>query len=133
MSVNFKKIELESQIIATLNQDNGKSNTFHFIWYNDSESVNLEIVSCNPQNLQIFLLLSQSGSSFLNCLEMALEKIKDKNSTEYSWTVTWIDENDKEQVSYFRGKNEQEVRNKFYYTDSYVNLAIGNIQKMPIS
>jgi hypothetical protein len=131
MSVDFKQIEIESKIIYTLNRDNAKSNTFHFVWYQDSQKFNLEIVSCNPQNLQIFLLLSQSGYSLLNCLELALERIVLEKSTEYSWTVTWIDEDNKEHISYFLGKNEYEVRNKFYYTG--LNTSIINIKKMPIS
>jgi hypothetical protein len=124
---------MESKIISTLNRDNGSGNTFHFVWHEDTESVNLEIVSVNPHNRGIFLLLSQSGDSFLNCLELALENIEVQKSTEYSWTVNWIDENDQKRISYFRGKTEVEVRNKFYYADSHTNIAIVDIKKMPIS
>lgn len=132
MEINFKQIELENEIIKTLNKDNTNNNTFHFKFSEDTESVRLNIISCNPNTKQIFLLIENSGDSIIDCLDKALDDIKKEKAQEYSWVVKWIDDVNNENISYFIGKNETEVRNKFYYSDDR-NISIFDIKKMPLS
>ena len=132
MEINFKQIDLENEIIKTLNKDNTNNNTFHFKFLEDTESVRLNIISCNSNTKHIFLLIENSGDSIIDCLDKALSDIKKEKAQEYSWIVKWIDDVNNEHISYFIGKNETEVRNKFYYSDDG-NIAIVDIKKMPLS
>ena len=130
----FKEVEVESQIISILNKNNTRGNTFHFKWYVEPHHImGLDIISCNPITKHQFLLLRVEGEELMtiDCLNMALEKITQENNDEYSWVVKWIDEDNSEHVSYFRGKTEYDIREKFYYTQR--NTAITEIVMMPLS
>jgi len=127
----FEKIKFECKIMSALNSNNGKGNTFHFIWDEDTESVQLEIVSCHPKTHQIFLLLLQTGDSYEECLKLALEKVTADNLPDYSWIITWIDSDNKKHISYFSGKNVSEIENKFYYGN--IDARILSIERQPLS
>jgi hypothetical protein len=127
----INQIALENKIINKLNEDNLNQNTFHFIWSKNDDGITLDIVSCNSKNEQQFLLLKQEGTSFNNCLEKALVRIKKQFPLEYSWIVQWVDINNNEQLSYFIGADEDVVRNKFYFHN--INSTIIKIEKQPIS
>lgn len=135
MNNNMKekeRIRLESEIFGFLNRDNYRRNTFHFSWQEDTESVSCSVLSCNPITGQVFLLHSESGDSHQKALEKILESLRESSSEEYSWKVVWVDKLSKAHVSYFRGRNEEEVRSKFYYDDTD-NNAILSVERMPLS
>jgi hypothetical protein len=127
----FTSIQLESQIISMLNQNNTKGNTFHFVYDDQTINTKLEIVSCNPTTLTMFLLLEITDISHNACLEKAIEQLKDIENVDYSWKLKWIDGAWVEHISYFYAKTEQEVRNKFHY--AYTDNCIIEIEKMPLS
>jgi hypothetical protein len=130
MSNKFKIIHLESDIVFELNRDNGRHNTFHFVWSQDEKKIRLDILSCNPRTKQVFLLMKKYGVSHTDCLEKSLLKIKNQNPDEYGWEVRWSD-GENWHISYFRGKSKKEVKEKLNYMGPGIKLL--EIRKMPLS
>lgn len=131
-----KSVKIESEILEILMRKNFKTNTFHFIWNSFLGAGNqLDVVSCNVKTGQIFLLKrSKFHKTKLECLVEILNAIKFEGREDLNWTVFWNDIDGKEHLSYFTGKDENEVREKINYSGSDSKIKdILEIKLMPIS
>lgn len=131
MEEKIKIIELESKIIKLISKDNFRGNTVHFEYSKIDPLYKLSVITHSPITGQNFLLHTTRGGSNISCLEKMVEYVSDKYRDEYSWSVSWVNKNGEPIVSYFRGVEEDEIRNKFEHMN--VGAKIKSITRMPLS
>ena len=113
-------ILLESKIIQIIRKDNVKGNTVHFLWDRQPETPAdyiLEVVTHNVDSGKNFLLKSVNASTHTECLKSMLQYLEEDSKQDQTWNVFWRDEKGTKHLSYFNGKDEEEVRQKFFYED----------------
>lgn len=130
-----KPIELESKIIQVIRKDNSRGNTIHFHWdrtpFSPSNYI-LDVITHNVFNGQNFLLKRMEGESHIECLSKMLEYVESAFQDEYSWTVYWTDSQGEQHKSYFRGVDEDEVKQKFFYEEK-TEAVINSIKMSPMT
>ena len=129
--MNTSTFELESKIIQAFRQDNVRGNTIHFSWDRVSETPAdyiLKVITRNVTNGQLFLLKMVKADTHNQCLLNMLDYIENDMSKEDTWEVEWICK-DQEWTSHFVGKNEQEIKEKFYFDTTHF-AAIISIKKL---
>lgn len=131
-----ERIRHESKIIKILNRDNSNKNTFHFKMENNfpNSPYVLKLLSCNGYTQSVFLIKFLKSRSIKGVYKKMYDYVsKIKQRYNYTWTVEWYEKNNKEvNISYFYGDSEEDVREKFYYSNDK-NKKIHSIVKNPIS
>lgn len=115
------RITQESKIIQAIREDNHRGNTIHFKWDRLSETPAdyfLDVITHNITNGQNFLMKRIFADSKSECLRKMVEYAETGFKDEPSWIVSWVDSNDIEWESYFRGADEDQVKDKFNYDSS---------------
>lgn len=140
--MDIVKIKLESEIIEKVHADNGA--TVHFDWEEPRNLLKgankptvyvLNLVTFNPRHNQPFLCHSISGKTKLECLE-AMHKyiVTHEDLGVQSWTIRWRRKGESEDIiSYFNGKNEREVLDKFYHGKDEDTIVLSELKLNPIS
>ena len=129
--MNKSKIKLESEIIQQFRANNEVGNTIHFDWDRMSETPAdfiLTVITKNFINGQLFLLKKVQAPTQHQCLLDMLTYIQN-DFIEDEWEVKWTCNDDTEQTSHFKGKDEEEIRSKFYFDEEYI-LSIISINKL---
>ena len=132
MGLNKATFKLQSEIIQAFRQDNVRGNTIHFFWDRipiTPSNYILYVITRNIYNGQIFLLKKIEADTHHNCLTNMLEYLRNDAITESIWEVKWIDDTDLNWTSHFIGKDEIEVRDKFYF-DTENEIKIVNIKQL---
>ena len=131
-----KRIRLESQIQKMLHRDNGVTSHFDYhIHINSKNTVELHLLTFNPIHDDYMLLHSALGKSSIDCLEKMIGYIQQKHlaEEEKSFTISWKKLNDGQTYqSYFRGKSEEEVLQKFLHEKNPEEFEF-NIRQNPIT
>lgn len=134
-----KRFDLESEIMTLVFEDN--RSTVHFDYHVDIDDVDysimLDLYTRNARNGAIFLLHQTRGTSSVDVLQKMLDYLKSQHHAEekYSYTVKWVERNDKERkehVSYFYEASQKDVREKFFYNRKEEDFLI-TIEKNPLS
>lgn len=134
-----RRFELEGEIITLIFEDN--RNTVHFDYHVDIDDVDYSIVldlyTRNARNGAIFLLHQTRGTSSVDVLNKMLDYLRSQHLSDqkYSFTVKWIDRNDKSQtehISYFYENSEDDVRKKFFYNRREEDFLI-SVEMNPLS
>jgi hypothetical protein len=128
-------IQYESKIIDVVRKDNHRNNTIHFVWDRTPFEPNdfvLQVVTRNVQNGQLFLLKQVEAPTHTECLKQMLDYVKGTFKEDSNWTVFWVDVEGHPHMSYFRGKDQDEVRAKFDY-DKNGEVEIVDIRLNPIA
>lgn len=129
------RIKLESDIIKKVHADNGS--TVHFEWEEVGNDLGykLNLYTFNPVHNQTFLCHSVQERTKLGCLEeMHHYMTTHEDMGEQSWTVIWREKGSNEQItSYFRGKNERVVLDKFYHGKDEDTIVLSELKLNPIS
>jgi hypothetical protein len=121
MAKNKKeRIRLESQLQRLLHQDNGVTAHFDYrIQMNSAKNtVELHLLTFNPVHDDYMLLHKTKGPSAIDCLQEMHDYIRQQKNLgkEKSFTISWSKSGEGEKhQSYFRGKNEEEVLQKFLH------------------
>jgi hypothetical protein len=116
-----EKIKLESQIQKILWSDNEVTSHFDYRVHMNSKNntIELNLLTYNSVHEEYMLLHRILGKSSIDCLEKMIDYLKNvtPRQTYYSYTITWnkIGEKGEPHVSYFRGKTENDVKNKFLH------------------
>jgi len=122
-----RQIAIESSIIQAVRSDNFRENIIHFIWDRLPETPAdfiLEVLTYNIKNGQCFLLKRVFGDTHNNCLLKMFDYVEKTYLNDFTWIVEWKDYNFEDHISIFRGLNEDEVKDKFFYnsnTKSVIN------------
>lgn len=130
---NYPFINYQTAIIQALRKDNVNRNTIHFVWDRASFGGNyiLKVITHNIKTEQNFLYKQVDADSESGCWELMMEYVTETHKDDNNYTVEWtLPDSDEVQVSYFRGKNEDEVTTKFYHDN---DGTIKNIKLNPIS
>ena len=128
---NSRQIAVESSIIRAVSKDNFRGNTIHFRWDRLPETPAdfiLEVLTCNHYNGRCFLLKRVFDDTENNCLLQMLDYVEKSYVNEPTWTVEWTNHRLETCTSIFRGLNEDDVRDKFFY-DSLARSTIKSITK----
>lgn len=129
--MNKTRFKLESEIIQAFRQDNIRGNTIHFEWDRipvTPSNYILYVITRNVTNGQLFLLKRIEADTHFNCLTNMLEYLHNDAITESIWEVKWIDADNLNWTSHFIGKDEFEVRDKFYFdTENNIELVSINV------
>ena len=131
------QIDLESYIIRKMNVNNYRNNTVHFIW-DKSNSFNskiaLFIVTNNLHTNTKFLFKRVYGFNEEDCLQQIIDCLNMNFPDENRYSITWKDSNNVQQISYFTGADEDEVKFKFNYLSGDKTLAkIESIKQTPVA
>jgi hypothetical protein len=121
------EIRFENEITQFLEKDNHRRCTVHF----RDDGNKLSVLTFNPVTKHTFCFFSTEGDHKMKRLSDALEYAKTQLAEEFSWTVKWKNLAREEQISYFYGKDEDEVRLKFNTPEKYTNIV--SITKNPIA
>lgn len=145
-------IKLESEIMKKVHADNGA--TVHFNWdvttteSGEDESVSssphfeeyvefytLELITFNPLHEEPFLCHTVKGKSKHNCLkEMRDYIVSHEDLGIQSWTIEWMYKGKHGAfTSYFSGKDEEDVLNKFYHGKDKDTIILLELKLNPIS
>lgn len=134
-----RRFDLEGEIVTLVFEDN--KNTVHFDYHVDIDdvdySIRLDLYTRNARSGAVFLLHQTRGTSSVDVLQKMLRYLESQHLSDekYSYTVKWVDRNDKERnehVSYFYEASEQDVRKKFFYNKREEDYLI-TIEKNPLS
>ena len=113
------KLRMESAIIHTINTDNVARNTVHFEYHeNILGHTDLYVVTVNRITDNVFLLTHVTGEDDLDCLSKALSYVSDMYAPDHNYIVKWTDGMGEDMgihTSYFRAKDEEEVKEKFEF------------------
>lgn len=99
----------------------------------------LQVITYNFQHGQAFLMgefdSDPKENSRVPALEQCLKYLRNQHPEEFIFTVKWKDVGKgSNHVSYFRGKNEEEVKKKFFLTVTHLQtVAIESIVQSPMS
>jgi len=144
--MDIVRIKLESEIMNKVHADNGA--TVHFDWeelptrkvMGDSTSFvepkfKLNLVTFNPRHNQPFLCHSVRDVTKMSCLtEMHKYIIEHEDLGVQSWTIRWRNKGEQNEiVSYFSGKNERDVLDKFYHGKDEDTIVLSELKLNPIS
>lgn len=118
--MNKQHIKYESQIMQWVSKDNVNNNTVHFEWYYESQGETmvwtLYVITHNVRTGQNFLLKHISGQDKVHCYTAMLSYVEHEFRSEHNYIVKWkVNGTPGINTSYFRGKDEKEVQDKFYY------------------
>ena len=119
-------IKYECKINDWIVQDN--NSYVHFEYCNVSENqYQLKIITYNRIHQKSFIFKDFIGTNKITLLQMAEQYIKQHIQTENNYRVNWID-SDQQYISYFHGKDKEEVMTKLYCSiDNIQNIRINQI------
>jgi hypothetical protein len=148
--VNYSQeiLKVQSKIFKLIHPKNGVSVHFRFDPYQG-----LDLVTYNEKNDEFFLLkhlnvttsdIDKAHQEYYMYLEMlkyvkhlvsSIEENKGDETIGYSFTVVWTREGSPSQISYFYGKDIEEILKKFYYGKEGVKhlFTIYDIKMNPLS
>lgn len=149
--MNAKIIDLEDKISKIVFEDNKR--TVHFEYsqqefetpYNALETDQQlytkikrhQVIAhtYNSQNRETFLLKSEIGSTYEECLEKIYNYIVNHRKSVNSYTVVWSKKGNgaHQEVSYFFGTNIVEVVNKFFDGKDVEEYFVYDIKMNPLS
>lgn len=131
----LKEIELENFIREQLND------TQIYFDYNlvpdkqDGKNplIKLDLITINREHNQKFLFHSTKGNNKIAILEDMIAYIKEFKKNQESYQIEWLDakNNEKVQISWFRGNDIFDVLQKFYYDKKQSRFKILKINLMP--
>ena len=131
----LKEIELENHIREQLND------TQIYFDYNlvpdkqDNKTplIKLDLITINREHNQKFLFHSTKGGNKIAILEDMIAYIKEFKKNQESYQIEWLDakNNEKVQISWFRGNDIFDVLQKFYYDKKQSRFKILKINLMP--
>ncbi len=133
----LEQIKLQHDISEILRSDNGVSAHFdyHVNLLLESEGVKLNLLTYNQKHNEYMLLHSTLGASSIECLNKMLSYIQTfkQQGRNYSFTVQWEKSGDKiKHTSYFWGRSEEEVRQKFLH-EKNIDMYEFTIVQNPVS
>jgi hypothetical protein len=101
-------------------------NTIHFDWDRAPFGGNyvLKVITHNIKTNQNFLYKQVDADTEMGCWELMLLYVEKSSKMDSNFTVSWKTADGKEHLSYFRAKDEDEVRNKFYHDNDGEILGI---------
>lgn len=148
--VNYSQeiLKVQSKIFKLIHPKNGVSVHFRFDPYQG-----LDLVTYNEKNDEFFLLkhlnvttsdIDKTYQEYYMYLEMlkyvkhlvsSIEENKGDETIGYSFTVVWTREGSPSQISYFYGKDIEDILKKFYYGKEGVKhlFTIYDIKMNPLS
>lgn len=131
------QIDLESFIINKMNMNNYRNNTIHFVWdksHSFNSKITLFIVTNNRYTDTKFLFKRVYGFNEKHCLQQIVDYLNMNFPDENNYSITWKDSNDVQQISYFTGIDEDEVKFKFNYLSGDKSSAkIVSIKQTPLA
>lgn len=127
-----EEIRIECEILQRLYKNNTRGNTVHFSTEESSDGCLLQILTRNIYNNEIFVLKEISGTNRIVCLKKILQYVEETYKEDNNYTVYWTDSKGKNNISYFRGRSEDEIISKFHF-DKYSIAKIDKIKLNPIS
>jgi hypothetical protein len=148
--MNAKIIELEDKISQIVFSDNKR--TVHFEYstqefetpfnaletaqtlYTKSKKFQVIAHTYNSQNKETFLLKTEVGESYEECLQKIFDYIQNRRKIVNSYTVIWCKKKDNiRQTSYFFGSSVIEVVEKFFNGKDPNEYLVYEIKMNPLS
>jgi hypothetical protein len=130
-------LELECEIYEYLNKTSSCFIHFEYSIEKSNEEIcdKVKIITYNKLHRKSFLFKEFTGKGKIDVLKKALIYIKNIIRTENNYTVHWINKTtNAKHLSYFRGIDEKEVKDKFYCSiDNIQNIKIDEITLSPVS
>jgi len=132
------RYETEAAIQKLIEKDNNCSAHFN---YESELECKIDLITYNPVNKTHFLLHSlirKDKLTALNALYQHIFELKkslsEKNVSHHSYTVDWYSHpQNKRFISYFYGKDMDEILEKFYYNKLSDSFIIYSIKLNPLS
>jgi len=150
MEINYSQeiLKIQSKIFKLIHPKNGVSVHFRFNPYQG-----LDLVTYNEKNDEFFLLKHMNVNTneidkpfqeynmylemlkYVNHLVSSIEENKGDETIGYSFTVVWTRDGGPSQISYFYGKDVEDILKKFYYGKEGVKhlFTIYDIKMNPLS
>ncbi|MFT6964708.1 MAG: hypothetical protein ACJAWV_004450 [Flammeovirgaceae bacterium] len=98
----------------------------------EDNKIKLNLITVNTRHNQSFLFHSVIGVDKPDALKKMLEYVRDKYEKEFSYTLQWRANGDKElHTSYFRAKDMHEALDKLYYNRDMNSITVYSLQLNP--
>lgn len=105
-----------------------------FDYRDDNSTVNLHVITINPQHNQSFLFHHTQGINKVDALEKMLDYVKNYKQKESSYTIQWSTRDEEIlHTSYFSAKNVMGALDKLFYERDPNSIVIFSVNLNPIT
>lgn len=105
-----------------------------FEFKENSETVNLEVITINAKHMQSFLFHTVEGRDKIEALESMLNYVNQSKTQYNSYTLQWsLISDDDLHTSYFRAKNIMDALDKFYHKKDINSVNVFSVVLNPIA